>query len=214
MTDDTSADSRRQSRVVVDLSMSLDGFIAGPNDGPGNPLGDGGDRLHDWVLTGDTASSHNEFFKPVDDSREIVDEWFETCGAIVTGRRTFDIANGWGGEHPLGVPFFVLTHDPPETAAEEDTIGTFVTDGIESTLDQARAAAGDKDVSVCAANVAQQYLEAGLLDEIQVHLVPFLLGDGVRLFENLNEERIELERTGVIESTGVTHLRFEVTPQK
>lgn len=210
MTGDTSAEPPRQSGVVVDLSISLDGYIAGPNDGPENPLGDGGERLHDWVSSGSVPNEHNEFLKPVDGSREIVDEWFEDTGAMVTGRRTFDLANGWGGEHPLGVPFFVLTHDPPETSAEEDTMGTFVTDGIESALDQARAAAGDKDVSVCAADVAQQYLAAGLLDEIQVHLVPVLLGDGVRLFENLNDERIELERTRVIESTGVTHLRFDV----
>ncbi|WP_458208048.1 dihydrofolate reductase family protein [Haladaptatus sp. NG-SE-30] len=210
MTGTTSTREQPQPRVVVDLSVSLDGYIAGANDGPENPLGDGGELLHDWLFDGTSASRHNEFFTPVAGSEDFVDEWFETTGALVTGRRTFDLANGWGGNHPLGVPVFVLTHDAPEPGSEESSMGTFVTDGIESALEQARAAAGSKNVSVCAANLAQQYLEAGLIDVIQLHVVPVLLGDGVRLFEDIGGEHVELERTRVIESTDVTHLRYDV----
>ncbi len=194
--------------------MSLDGFIAGLNDGPGNPLGDGGERLHHWLFSGTTPSSHNEFFKPAEASREVVDEWFDDLGAIVIGRRTFDIVDGWDGTHPLGVPVFVLTHEAPETVPEGATTFTFVTDGIERALEQARKTAGGNNVQVGAANVAQQYLEARLVDEIQVHLVPVLLGSGVRLFESLGAAPIELERTRVIESTGVTHLRFDVVKKQ
>lgn len=200
-------------KVTVGLSMSLDGFIAGPSDGPELPLGDGGERLFDWMNSGPPANCYNEYFCPPDSSRIVVDEWFENAGAIVTGRRTFDIANGWGGRHPMNVPFYVLTHHVPETVAEEETMGTFVTDGIESALSQARAAAGDKDVALCAANVAQQYLKAGLLDEIQLNVVPILLGGGVRLFDHLGAEQIKLERTRVIESPGVTHLDFRVVQE-
>lgn len=190
--------------------MSLDGFIAGPNDVPGNALGDGGERLHALMFSGLTPSEHNEFFEPAERSREVFDKWIEDLGAIVTGRRTYDLVNEWEGTHPLGVPVFVLTHEAPETVPEGETTFTFVTDGIESALSQAMAAAGDNKVQVGAANVAQQYLRAGLLDEIQVHVVPVLLGAGVRLFDQLGDEPIELEQTRVIESTGVTHLRYRV----
>src|SRR5215216_1862062 len=170
------------SKVLLDITMSLDGFIAGPNDGVYNPLGDGGERLFEWMRSGPEANRYNEYFQPPDSSRVVVDEWYEQTGAIVSGRRTYDIAGGWGGRHPLNVPFFVLTHTVPDTVPE-GTMGTFVTDGIKSALNQARAAAGDKNISLCAANVAQQYLKAGLLDEIQINVVPVLIGGGVRLFD-------------------------------
>ena len=192
--------------VIVGLTMSLDGFIAGRNDGPGNPLGDGGGRLFEWMSSGPAADS-DKFINPPPSSRVVVDEWYEDCGAIISGRRTFDIAKGWDGKHPLGVPFFVLTHEAPDVDPGE---GTFVTDGIESALSQAQAVAGDKKVSLSAANVAQQYLDAGLLDEIQVSVVPILLGDGVRLFDNLETGPVELESTRVIESPGATHLDYRV----
>lgn len=196
-------------KVVVGLSMSLDGFIAGPNDGPGNPLGDGGARLFDWWSAGTERIGSDDRFNPPARSRLVAKEMFE-CGAIITGRRTFDIANGWGGHHPLGAPFFLLTHKPPVRHVGPGTDGTVVTEGIESALAQARAVAGEQNIAVGAANVAQQYLRAGLLDEIHVNLVPILLGGGVRLFGNLGNRRFDLECTRVVESDGVTHLRYRV----
>jgi dihydrofolate reductase len=194
-------------KVHVDLSMSLDGYIAGPNDGPGNPLGDGGEALFEWMHVNSEAYGTRDFINPPEASREVVDEWYEAGGAIISGRRTFDIANGWGGRHPLGVPFFVLTHDPPDTDPGD---GTFVTDGIESALEQAQAVAGDKAVSLCAADVAQQFLRAGLLDEIQVSVAPVLLGGGVRLFDESKTGPVHLDQTRVIASDGVTHVRYRV----
>jgi dihydrofolate reductase len=195
--------------VVVDLSMSLDGFIAGPNDGPGNPLGDGGKRLFDWMSAGTESVGPDGFITPPARSRPVVEEWFRG-GAIITGRRTFDIANGWGGHHPVGVPFFLLTHEAPREHVGPGTEGTVVTDGIESALKQARAAAGDRDIAVCAADVAQQFITAGLLDEIQISLVPILLGDGVPMLANLENHQLNLECVRVVESDGVTHLRYRI----
>ena len=201
--------------VPLDITTSLDGFVAGPNDGVGHGLGlRGAERLHDWFFKGATVSGHNEWFRTSGRSTEVLDEAFETTGAIVAGRRTFDIAEGWGGSHPFrGVPVFVLTHRVPTRVPEGATPFTFITDGIESALKQAKAA-GDKNVVVMGgANVAQQALEAGLLDEVQLHVAPVLLGDGIRLFEHLSEP-IELETTTVIEAPGVTHLRFRVVNRR
>jgi len=195
--------------VVVGLSMSLDGFIAGANDGPGNPLGDGGARLFDWWSAGTETLGADDRFRPPARSRAVVEEMFD-CGAVITGRRTFDIADGWGGHHPVGAPFFLLTHDPPGRHVGPGTDGTVVTDGIESALEQARAVAGDGDIAVGAAQVAQQYLNAGLLDVVHLNLVPVLLGAGVRLFANLKRHPRDLECTRVVESDGVTHLRYRV----
>ncbi len=131
-------------------------------------------------------------------------------GAFVTGRRTFDIANGWGGRPPLGVPTFVVTHTVPQEWVYEGSPFAFVTDGVESAVEQAKAVAGDKDVAVGAASIAQQCIRAGLLDEVHINLVPVLLGGGVRLFEHLGTTHIELESPRVIEAPGVTHLTFRV----
>lgn len=195
--------------VVVDLSMSLDGFIAGPNDGPGNPLGDGGRRLFDWWTAGSERVGPDDRFRPPARSRPVVAEMFD-CGAIIAGRRWFDIAGGWGGHHPAGVPFFVLTHCPPERWVGPGTDGTVVTDGIDSALEQARAVAGERTIAVGGADVAQQYLRAGLLDEIRINLIPVLLGGGVSLFANLRDRQLELECIRVVKSDGVTHLRYRV----
>ncbi len=196
-------------KVLISLSMSLDGYIAGPNDGPENPLGDGGSRLFDWWSSGTVRVGPDDRFKPAERSRAVAEEAFR-IGAVITGRRTFDIANGWGGHHPLGAPFFLLTHNPPELHVGPGTGGTVVTDGIESALEQARAVAGELDIAVCAADVARQYLSAGLVDEIHVDLVPVLLGGGVRLFADLEGRQINLECTRVVESDAVTHLRYSV----
>jgi dihydrofolate reductase len=193
--------------------MSLDGFIAGPNDRPGNGLGDGGERLHQWVYKlASWREPHGLSGGETNRDSEILEEAFKNVGAIVLGRRMFDNAEGWGDVPPFHVPVFVLTHEAREKLVKEGgTTFTFVTDGIESALAQARAAAGDKDVAIGGgANTIQQFIAAGLLDEIQIHLVPVLLGDGIRLFEQLGGEPIELEGTRVVASPDVTHLRFDV----
>jgi dihydrofolate reductase len=200
-------------KVSTGLSVSLDGFIAGPNDGPGQPLGEGGERLFAWFSAGDTEyglPGTEMVFRVSPQSAEMLREAHAGMGAFVTGRRTFDISNGWGGSPPLGVPTFVVTHVVPQEWAYEGSPFTFVTDGVESAVEKARAVAGDKGVAVGAASIAQQCIRAGLLDEIHVDLVPVLLGDGVRLFEYLGAGPIELEGTRVIEGAGVTHLTFRV----
>jgi dihydrofolate reductase len=137
-------------KVTLDMSISLDGFIAGPNDSVGNPLGDGGERLHQWVYElASWRERHGIAGGRTDTDAEILDEAFENTGAVVIGKRMFDVANGWGDNPPFHMPAFVITHDAREKLGKEGgTTFTFVTDGIESTLDQARAAAGDQDVSV------------------------------------------------------------------
>jgi dihydrofolate reductase len=195
--------------VVVDLSISVDGFIAGPNDGPSNPLGDGGTRLFDWWSAGTQQVGPDERYRPPARSVAVAREAF-AYGAVITGRRTFDIARGWDGRHPLGCPFFLLTHHPPSQWVGPGTEGTAVTDGIESALGRAREVAGEKVVAVGAADVAQQFLKAGLLDEVRLNVVPIILGGGVRLLDNLGGRRFELERTLLVESDSVTHVRYRV----
>ena len=200
-------------KVSTGLSMSLDGFIAGLNDGPERPLGEGGERLFAWYSGGDTEyglPGTEMVFRVSQQSAEMLREAHAGMGAFVTGRRTFDISNGWGGSPPLGVPTFVVTHAVPDEWVYEGSPFTFVTDGVESAVERARAVAGDRDVAVGAASIAQQCIRAGLLDEVHVDLVPVLLGDGVRLFEHLGAGPIELESTRVIEGAGVTHLTFRV----
>jgi dihydrofolate reductase len=200
-------------KVATGLSMSLDGFIAGPNDGPESPLGDGGERLFAWYSGGDTEyrlPGTEMVFMVSPQSAQLLREAHTKMGAFVTGRRTFDISNGWGGNPPLGVPTFVVTHSVPQEWVYEGSPFTFVTDGLESAVEQARAVAGDKNVAVGAASIVQQCIRAGLLDEIHIDLVPVLLGDGIRLFDHLGTGPIELEGTEVIEGAGVTHLTCRV----
>ncbi|WP_227377946.1 dihydrofolate reductase family protein [Haladaptatus halobius] len=204
---------QEQGNVTTGLSMSLDGFIAGPNDSPEQPLGDGGERLFEWYSSGDTgytmpSGTMTVTVSPV--SAKHLQEEFEKVGALVTGRRTFDITNGWDGQHPLDVPVFVVTHTIPEEWKTEDSPFTFVTDGVESAVEQAKDVAGERNVAVGAASLVQQCLNEGLLDEIHIDLVPVLLGDGVRLFDHLDTGPIELEETSVIEAPDVTHLGYRV----
>ena len=196
-------------KVVVDLTVSLDGFIAGKDDGPDLPLGRGGEGLFIWMSAGPESNRLEQRLAPPDASKVVVEEWMTQSGAIISGRRTFDIANGWEGGHPVDVPIFVVTHEAP-TEGEWSPQVTFVTDGIESALDLAQAAAGDLNVGVSGADIAQQLLRAGKVDEIQVSIAPLLLGAGVALFEDLGPDVIELEQNRVIESDGVTHLRYRV----
>ena len=151
-------------KVICALSMSLDGFIAGPNDGLDNPLGDGGQRLFAWMNAGPEDVRRNEWLAPPEASAPIVDGWVADTGAMITGRRTFDIAGGWRNGHPIDAPIFVVTHDAP-TEGEWSPQVTFVTDGIEKALELAQAAAGDRDVSTGAADTTQQLLRAGKVDD-------------------------------------------------
>jgi dihydrofolate reductase len=201
------------AKVATGLSMSLDGFIAGPNDGPQSPLGDGGERLFAWYSAGNTEyrlPGTEMVFRVSPQSADLLREAHSKMGAFVTGRSTFDIANGWNGSPPLGVPAFVVTHTVLQEWDYERSPFTFVTEGVESAVKQAKAVAGDKDVAVSAASIAQQCIRLGLLDEIHVDLVPLLLGDGVRLFDHLGTGPIDLERTRVVEAPGVTHVMFRI----
>ena len=198
-------------KVIFNMTMSLDGFVAGPNDGPGTGLGDGGDRLFKWYFSGDIEIPipGSPVLKVSPESAELIKESFETMGAMVTGRRTFNIAGAWGG-NPPGAPCFVVTHTVPREWVKEGSPFTFVTDGVESAVRQAKKAAGEKNVVVATASILQQCLIAGLVDEIDIDLAPVLLGAGIRLFDNLGAEPINLEITRVVEAPGVTHLRFRV----
>src|SRR5687767_9382916 len=176
-------------------------------------MGVGGERLLAWYAAGDTdyrLPGTDMVFKVSAQTAEFLRETRETTGALVFGRRTFDLTNGWGGNHPLDVPVFVVSSSAPQAWVYEGSPFTFVTDGLESALEQAKAVAGDKDVGVGAASIVQQCIRAGLLDEIHVDLVPVLLGDGVRLFDHLGTEPMELESPRVIEGAGVTHLTYRI----
>ena len=199
-------------KVVFEISMSLAGFIAGPNDRPGLGLGEGGERLHQWAYElASWRERHGLAGGQTNRDAELLDEALRNTGASIVGRRMFDNAGEWGDNPPFDMPVFVLTHQAREPLVKGGTTFTFVTDGIESALAQARAAVGAKNVAIGGgANVAQQYLRAGLLDEIEIHLVPILLGGGIRLFDRLGDAQIELERMRVIDSPAVTHLRFRV----
>jgi len=191
------------------MSMSLDGFIAGPNEGPDNGLGDGGHRLHEWYFsTGADADDSGVPGRPSGVNGQVVDEFMAT-GAIVAGRGTFEPAGGWGGDHHDGVPIWVLSRREPGIDVGQWPLVTYVTD-IRTAMTEAKRAAGDKNVLVHGAATAQLALAAGLLDELEIHLIPVLLGQGRRLFDNLGTEHIELERTRVLEGDGVTHLHYGV----
>ena len=190
-------------KVTSEISMSLDGFITDPSASVGTPLeGNDPGRLHDW-----------RFDAKTDVDAEMVAEIYSSTGAVLIGRRMFDAGfEPWGDPPPFGMPVFVVTHEArAPLAMQGGTTYTFVADGIKAALERARAAAGGKNVGIWGgANVIRQYLKAGLLDEMQIHLIPVLLGSGIPLFEGLDPEGIELRRTSAIETPSATHLRFEV----
>jgi len=212
------------ARLRCEISMSLDGFVAGPNPSLEEPLGAGGDLLHEWAFAAASwRESHGLSGGEANADSEVLEESTGSTGAVVMGRRMFSGGQGpwepdpgadgwWGDDPPFHVPVFVLTHHARETLAMEGgTSFNFVTDGIEAALEQARAAAGDKDVLLAGgASVVQQYLTAGLLNELQIHVAPVLLGDGTSLFDRLGIDAVGLETTRVIASPSVTHLRFRV----
>jgi dihydrofolate reductase len=196
------------SATVLYMSMSLDGFIAGPNEGPGNGLGDGGHRLHEWALPGADAD-HKAISDLAGVNGQAVDEFMAT-GAVVAGRGTFEPAGGWGGDHHDGVPIWVLSRREPGIDVGQWPLVTYVND-VSTAMSEAKRAAGDKNVLVHGAATAQLALAAGLLDELEIHLIPVLLGQGRRLFDNLDPEHIELERTRIrAGEAGVTHMHYRV----
>ena len=210
------------SRLRVHISVSLDGFVAGPQQSLENPLGVGGEALHDWVVALEAwRAAHGLAGGEVDASTPVMEEEMAGVGAHVMGRGMFGPPGGgpwpaepwqgwWGEDPPFHKPVFVLTHHQREPLSLSDTTFTFVTDGIESALDQARRAAGDRDVAVGGgADVINQYLAAGLVDEVELHVVPILLGAGARLFDGVGPG-VRLEQARVVDAPGVAHLKYRV----
>jgi dihydrofolate reductase len=199
------------TKVLTALSTSLDGFIAGADDRPEQPLGVGGDRLFSWLFDGDTPSRFNPMFKMSAVSAAFFDEGVGRVGAVITGRRTYHVSEAWGGSGPMpGVPLFVMTHHVPETVPAGDPPYTFVTEGIERAVEQARMVAAGKDVYLQGASIVQQGLRAGLMDELTISLVPVVLGRGVRLLDDLEPGSVALDLVGVVDAPGVTHLTYRV----
>ena len=186
--------------VILHVTMSLDGFMAGPNISVTQPMGEGGLRLHEWLFNTSTS----------DVDAQVAQDLFATTGAVVLGRRTFDVGVEVWQDTPFPAPCFVLTHNPREQLVMKSGTFTFVDRGVENALQQARVAAGDKHINLMGAEIAQQFLKIGFLDEIHLQIAPVLMGCGRRLFEHLSSTPIELERVKVIESPYVTHIQFRV----
>jgi dihydrofolate reductase len=191
-------------KVVLAMSMSLDGFVAGLNISKNSPMGEGGLRLHDWLLSK----------TPHEIDAGIARDIHATTGAVILGKRTFEVGVDIWKDTPYAVPCFVLTHEVREKRVEKSEVFTFVNDEIESALSQTKKVAGDKNIMLMGASTAQQFLRAGLLEELRLQIVPILLGKGLRLFENLEGKTIELEKTRMLESPAVTHLWFRVKKSK
>jgi dihydrofolate reductase len=203
MTEQT--ETEKSGRVVVEMSMSLDGFVARTDHGT--------DEVHAWYDGGDVAvrMPNSDLTFHVDEaSASIARDAFE-LGANVTGRKTFDDAEAWGGDDPMGIPSFIVTHEVPAEWRDRESPFTFVTDGVESALRQATAVAGDKPVGVAGGDIAMQCLRLGRLDELWIHLVPVLLGSGIKLFDELDGSPVQLEQQRVVEGNGVVHLFYRVT---
>ena len=188
------------SKVLGAITMSMDGYIAGPNDRVGAGLGNGGEPLHDWM-----------FRDPAEVDRAYLDELFSSGGAWIVGRTMHDLAEGWGDAPGFGVPVFVVTHRERPTAVKGDTTFTFVTGGLGEALRRARAAAGEKHVIVMGGGeVLRQCLEAGFVDELALTIAPILLGSGKRLFDGIGSADLEFEPAAVVESPSATHIRYRV----
>ena len=185
------------TKLIADMSMSLDGKIATPDDDIAPLAG--------WFFAGDTEVGP---FRVSEASARLLNDAFASIGALIGGRRYFDLADGWGGHHPMGVPVYILTHEPPADWPEDSTI-RFVTDGLESAVAQATEAAGGKDIGVATPSLVRQCLDAGVLDELQINVVPLVMGEGRTYFDGI-ESLVQLEGPDVIEGTGVTHLRYRV----
>jgi dihydrofolate reductase len=195
------------SKAVLSMSMSVDGFITGPNAGPDNGLGDGGHRLHEWFMPADAGDHKGGSSGMTGVNADVVDEFMST-GAVVVGRPTFEAAHGWGGDHHDGVPIFVLSRRPPDP--ELQWPGVTYVDDVTKAMSMAKEAAGSKEVLVHGSVLARLALAAGVLDELVIHLVPVLLGQGNRLFDHLPPDHIELELISDRDGDGVQHLRYRV----
>lgn len=190
-------------KTIAQFTMSVDGFIADAHDGV--------EQLFKWYTSGDTElhlPSLDRTFNVSAASAELLEREWSKFGAIVTGKRDFEVSKAWGGKPLLNLPTFIVTHEIPEEWSGDDSPFTFVTDGVESAVAQAIDAAGDKKVDIGGSTIVQQCLQLGLLDEIRIDLVPIVLGSGVRLFDNLESTHFELALLNTIEGTGVTHLHF------
>ena len=195
------------SKVAAGITTSLDGYITGPNDGPGQGLGEGGERLHYWVFGGPWTYDEEPRGEATGADSEFLEEAVMRGGAVVGGRNTYEAARAWGGQNPFGVPFFIVTHHPED--APQDAGFTFV-NGLEEAIARAREAAGDQDVFVMGgADVIRQALRAGFVEELSVSIAPIVLGAGKRLFDGF-EETVNLEHVRVLQSPFATHITYRV----
>jgi dihydrofolate reductase len=195
------------TKVAAGITTSLDGYITGPNDGPGRGLGDGGERLHYWVFGGPWSYDEEPRGEATGADREFLDEAVARGGAVVGGRNTYEAARAWGGENPFGMPFFIVTHHPEDAPAHAGF--TFV-DGLDEAIARAREAAGEGDVFVMGgADVIRQALHGGYVDELSISIAPVLLGRGKRLFEDF-DETIALEHLRLLQSPFATHITYRV----
>jgi dihydrofolate reductase len=212
MADDKPASSTQQevevSESVLYMSMSLDGYIAGPNDAPNNPGGDGFMRLHEWYGFASAPGPNEDSVHESGPVRQFLDE-IKATGAVLSGRNTVEQVDHWGGDHHDGVPIFVASHRPPGPSVASYPLVRYVTDGIASAMTQAKEAAGGRNVLVHGAYTAQTALESGVLDELQIHQIPVLFGDGRRLFEVL-PSHVELEIIRVVDTAEATHIRYRI----
>jgi dihydrofolate reductase len=199
-------------KVLAGITMSMDGYFTGPNDRRGAGLGDGGERLHHWVFGGPWTYETPSRGTPAPEDRAHMDAVFTSGGAWLVGRTMHDLVDGWGDDPGFGVPVFVVTHREHETQVKGDTTFTFVTEGPEAALAQAREAAGERNVIVMGgADLLRQYLDLGVVEELTLTIAPILLGGGKRLFDGIARTDLVFERTGVVESPFATHIRYRVS---
>lgn len=193
------------SKVIAGITMSVDGYIAGPNDGPGKGLGEGGERLHYWVFGGPWTYDEEPTGEPTGADKQVLDEGLASLGAVVAGRKTYESAEAWGGTNPWGIPLFVVTHHPEEQPAEG---GFRFVNGLDEAIAQGREVAGDKDVFVMGgADLIRQALRAGYVEELTITIAPLILGGGKRLFEGFDES-FNLEHVRLLQSPLATHITY------
>jgi dihydrofolate reductase len=196
------------TKVAAGITTSLDGYVTGPNDGPGKGLGEGGERLHYWVFGGPWTYEQPPRGEPTGADKEFLDAAVARVGAVVGGRNTYEAAGAWGGQNPFGVPFFIVTHRPQDAPAEG---GFSFVDGLEEAVARAREAAGGRDVSIMGgADVIRQALRAGLVEELSISIAPVVLGGGKRLFDDRFDQTLRLEHLRVLQSPFATHISYRV----
>jgi dihydrofolate reductase len=197
------------TKINAGITISLDGYIVGPNDGPGRGLGEGGERLHYWVFGGPWTYDEEPTGEPTGADKQILDEGLASLGAVVAGRKTYESAEAWGGKNPWGIPLFVVTHHPEEQPAEG---GFRFVNGLDEAIAQGRELAGDKDVFVMGgADLIRQALRAGHVEELTITIAPLILGGGKRLFEGFDESH-NLEHVRLLQSPLATHITYRVLP--